>query len=97
MKDDRDKATGDQIRSPVARRQAAYKDRQEQTGKKRVQVWMDRDDWQSGFDMGAAGKPSRPGAEVRDQLAWFSGWIEGDAKRQGFQYSKGTTKRSDEG
>jgi hypothetical protein len=91
MKDDQDKA-GDHSRSPVARRQAAYKDRQEQAGKKRVQVWMDRDDWQAGFDTGAVGKPSRPGAEVCDQLAWFSGWIEGDAKRQGFEYSKGTTK-----
>jgi hypothetical protein len=70
--------------SSSAVRQAAYKARQEQAGKKRVQVWLDEGDWQVGFDAGEARKPSQPDESIRDQLAWFSGWIEGDAKRRGF-------------
>lgn len=54
-------------------------------------VSMIQADWQLGFDAGEAGKPSTPvSPNVSHALSWFSGYIEGDAKRRGFEYSKGT-------
>jgi hypothetical protein len=67
-------------KAQVAQRQRDYKNRQIQAGKKRVQVWMDQEAWQAGFNAGKAGKPSLPSAAITDQLAWFAGWTEAVAK-----------------
>ena len=53
--------------------------------------------WQEGFETGEAGRlvsrcPYR--AATTEAWSWHSGWIEGDAKRQGFSYSRGTLPRS---
>lgn len=82
MKDPKDKQTGDLLKSPVAKRQAAFRERQRAAGKKQVTVWITEADWQAGFDAGAAGRPANPVPQGLDGLSWISGWIEGDAKRQ---------------
>ncbi len=82
MKDPHDKQTGDMLASPSAQRQAAYKARREAQGFKRTTVWIHEGAWQAGYDAGFAGKPSTPVPAGLDGLSWFSGYIEGDAKRQ---------------
>lgn len=45
--------------------------------------------WQAGFDAGKAGRPMTPCPHKFDPFSYFSGWIEGEAKRRGFEYSRG--------
>ena len=45
---------------------------------------IDRQVWLAGFVAGEAGKSWRP---PQDVYSWHSGWVEGDAKRQGREYS----------
>ena len=82
MKDTKDNKTGDLLKSAGARRQAAYRERQQAAGKRQRVVWIHEGDWQAGFDAGEAGKPASPVPQGIDGLSWVSGWIEGDAKRQ---------------
>jgi len=54
-----------------------------------VKVRIDPSAWQAGFDAGEAGRPITPCPQNLDPFSYFSGWIEGDAKRQGFEHSLG--------
>lgn len=38
-------------------------------------------DWQKGFDAGLLGISQYPVPSTTDEYSWFSGWIEGSAKR----------------
>ncbi|HLK64472.1 MAG TPA: hypothetical protein VKU19_13595 [Bryobacteraceae bacterium] len=58
-----------------------------------VNLTMDAEAWRGGFTAGDTGRlmhkcPYRAG--TTEAWSWCSGWIEGDAKRQGFSYSRGT-------
>lgn len=81
MKDSTDKKAGNLLKSANARRQEAFRERQREAGKRQVMVWIDQESWQAGFDAGAVGRSSSPVPAGVDGLSWFSGWIEGDAKR----------------
>jgi hypothetical protein len=50
---------------------------------------IDRLAWLAGFVAGEAGKPASLRLANQDAYSWFSGWTEGDAKRQGYEYSLG--------
>lgn len=52
-----------------------------------VKARIDPSAWQAGFDAGEAGHPMTPCPQNLDPFSYFSGWIEGDAKRQGFEHS----------
>lgn len=78
MKDALDKGTEDMLLS----RNARYEARRKAEGWRRVSVWQKADDWQAGFDAALAGQPANPVPKGLDGLSWFSGWIEGDAKRK---------------
>lgn len=47
-------------------------------------VRIDPSAWQAGFEAGEAGRPMAPCLQNLDRFSYISGWIEGDAKRQGF-------------
>ena len=54
---------------------------------------IDSKAWQKGFEGGEAGRPMfrcpyRAG--TTEAWSWCSGWVEGEAKRQGYSYSRGT-------
>lgn len=83
MKDEKDKKTPDMFKSGNARRQEAFRERQKAAGKRQRLVWIHDESWQAGFDAGVAGTPSTPIPVGIDGLSWFSGWIEGEAKRLG--------------
>lgn len=85
MKDKRDTKTTDLLKSSGARRQAAYRERQQAAGKRQRVVWIHENDWQAGFAAGEAGTPAAPVPQGVDGLSWFSGWVEGEAKRKGAQ------------
>ena len=82
MKDSRDNKTGDMLKSAGARRQEAYRQRQQAAGKRQRVVWIHDASWEAGFAAGKAGTPSSPVPEGIDGLSWFAGWIEGEAKRK---------------
>jgi hypothetical protein len=54
-----------------------------------AKVRIDLSAWRAGFDAGEAGRSMAPCPRNLDPFSYFSGWIEGDAKRQGFEYSRG--------
>lgn len=83
MQDSKDTKTGDLLKSAGARRQAAFRARQKAEGKKQVLVWIDSISWDLGFESGKSGLPSAPPKDC-DELSFFSGYIEGKAKRDGF-------------
>lgn len=56
-------------------------------------ITIDRDSWIAGFRDGEKSRPSR--YYDFDGYSYTSGWIEGNAKRQGFSYSLGTLKPED--
>lgn len=64
-----------------AERQAEYSARMKKDGYKRTTVWVKDEDWQAGYKAGAAGQKSAPPAGIH-RLSWFSGYIEGEAKRE---------------
>lgn len=70
-------------KSPGAKRQEAYRQRQQAAGKRQRMVWIHDASWQVGFLAGEAGTPSSPMPDGIDALSWFSGWIEGESKRLG--------------
>ena len=76
-----DTKTSELLKSPGAKRQEAYRHRQQAAGRKQRVVWIHDDAWQAGFAAGEAGTPSTPVPPGTDGLSWFSGWIEGEAKR----------------
>ena len=46
--------------------------------------------WAEGFAAGEAGKRKCPYlAGSREAWSWWSGWVEGGAKREGFEYGGG--------
>jgi hypothetical protein len=83
MQDSKDKKTGDLLQSSGAKRQAAFRARQKAEGKKQVLVWIDSISWNLGFEAGKCGSPNTPPKDA-DELSFFSGYIEGKAKREGF-------------
>jgi hypothetical protein len=46
-----------------------------------VKVPLDSASWQAGFNTGKAGKSSRIPSGIKDRMAWYSGYIEGQASR----------------
>lgn len=52
-------------------------------------VRIDPSAWQAGFEAGEAGRPMTPCPQNLDPFSYFSGWIEGNAKRQRFGHSLG--------
>lgn len=50
-------------------------------------VQIDSDAWRAGFEAGETGRAMTPCSANLDAFSYFSGWIEGDAKRQGYRYS----------
>lgn len=83
MKDTRDTKTSELLKSPGAKRQEAYRKRQQAAGKRQCMVWIEDGSWQKGFAAGGAGKLSGSLPVGVDALSWFAGWIEGKAKRTG--------------
>lgn len=58
-----------------------------------MRLAIDSRSWQEGFAAGEAGQLASRcpyAATTREAWSWYSGYIEGDAKRQGFSYSRGT-------
>ncbi|MHA6848603.1 hypothetical protein [Ralstonia syzygii] len=53
----------------------------------KIRVRIDPKAWRAGFDAGEAGRAMTPCPADLDSLSYFSGWIEGDAKRQGYAVS----------
>ena len=47
--------------------------------KAKIQVPLNKTDWQSGFDAGSSGMPQVPVPAGADSFSWSSGWIEGKA------------------
>jgi hypothetical protein len=57
-------------------------------------VTIDPKAWDEGFTAGEERKSICPYPPTsREAYSWHSGQIEGDAKRQGFSYSRGKSKR----
>ena len=56
---------------------------------------IDRQSRLAGFVAGEGGKPSYLCWAEHDVCSWRSGWVEGDAKRQGHKYSLGTLTQAD--
>jgi ribosome modulation factor len=58
-----------------------------------MRLTIDSQAWQEGFTAGEAGRLASNrcpyAAATTEAWSWHSGWIEGDAKRQGFSYSRG--------
>jgi hypothetical protein len=54
----------------------------DQEGSVMKAIKQDPSDWQAGYDAGLAGHYYVCPADVRDQLAWNSGYIEGHAAKQ---------------
>jgi hypothetical protein len=56
-----------------------------------MKLTMDPRAWEEGFEAGAGRLMGRCPylAATTEAWAWHSGWIEGDAKRQGYGYSRG--------
>ncbi|WP_155033831.1 hypothetical protein [Burkholderia pseudomallei] len=52
----------------------------------KVRVLIDPEAWRAGFEAGETGHAMTPCPANLDALSYFSGWIEGDAKRQGYDY-----------
>jgi hypothetical protein len=66
----------------TAERQADHRKRLRETGKVQKLITIDETDWQAGFDAGLVGaKNYPPPKEIQDDLAWYSGYIEGKAKK----------------
>lgn len=58
-----------------------------------MRLTIDSRAWREGFTAGEAGRLASRcpyAAGTTEAWSWHSGWIEGDAKRQGFSYSRGT-------
>ncbi|WP_152754257.1 hypothetical protein [Burkholderia cepacia] len=53
---------------------------------------IDPNAWHAGFDAGEAGRAMTPCPANLDAFSYFSGWIEGDAKRLGYNYSAGAER-----
>lgn len=53
---------------------------------------IDPDAWRAGFVAGETGRAMTPCPASLDAFSYFSGWIEGDAKRQGYEYSTGAER-----
>lgn len=57
-------------------------------------IEIDRADWIAGFKDGESGRPNAPGPGI-DGYSYASGYVEGAAKRQGYEYSLGTVTEED--
>ncbi|CAJ4306140.1 Uncharacterised protein [Burkholderia pseudomallei] len=55
-------------------------------------VQIDSDAWRAGFEAGETGRAMTPCPANLDSFSYFSGWIEGDAKRRGYDYSAGAKR-----
>lgn len=67
----------------LAERQAAHREKLKSEGKTQRLITVSEVDWQAGFEKGLSGGSEYPvPPEVTDRLAWFSGVLEGKAKRE---------------
>ena len=65
-----------------------------------MRLTIDSQAWQEGFTAGEAGRLASRcpyTAATTEAWSWHSGWIEGDAKRQGYSFSRGAMPRSAQG
>ena len=51
-----------------------------------MRITIEPAEWCQGFEDGQRGRPGKVGGTFN----YFSGYVEGDAKRQGYSYSVGT-------
>ncbi|WP_175854731.1 hypothetical protein [Burkholderia anthina] len=58
----------------------------------KVVVQIDPEAWRAGFDAGETGRAMTPCPANLDAFSYFSGWIEGDAKRQGYKQDVGAMR-----
>jgi hypothetical protein len=58
----------------------------------KIVLRIDPNAWRAGFEAGEIGRPMTPCPAGLDAFSYFSGWIEGDAKRQGYEYSAGAER-----
>lgn len=57
-----------------------------------MKITQDKDSWEAGFKAGYERRGNRPGPEVKDSLAWHSGYIEGQAKALGYDEPEGASE-----
>jgi len=77
MKDNRDRATGDLLKSADARRQAEFKERQRAAGFAQKTVWVRKADYDAGklaAELGSTNASDCP--PDRDRLSWMLGYCE---------------------
>lgn len=53
----------------------------------KVGVLIDPEAWRAGLQAGETGRAMTPCPASLDAFSYFSGWIEGDAKRQSYEYN----------
>lgn len=58
----------------------------------RPTVQIDSDAWRAGFEAGETGRAMTPCPANLNPFSYFSGWIEGHAKRRGYEYSAGAKR-----
>ncbi|RSK71665.1 hypothetical protein [Burkholderia pseudomallei] len=58
----------------------------------KIDALIDSEAWRAGFEAGETGRAMTPCPANLDAFSYFSGWIEGDAKRQGYDYSAGAKR-----
>ena len=64
----------------AAQRQRDFRAKLKDQGKRQMLVTLTDEDWQSGYDAGMEGEEPYAPSDV-DGLSWYSGYIEGKAKR----------------
>jgi len=86
MKDERDMATGELLKSSAASRQAAYKDRKRKAGFQQKTLWVRADDFAAGVlaaELGSTNASQCP--EKYDRLSWMLGYCEALERMHGGQ------------
>ena len=69
-------------RSAVSIRQQRYRQRMEETGYRRVTLWLHQDSEQKGYERGLAGEKLLPAPAGLDQLSYCTGWLRGAGDQQ---------------
>jgi len=79
MKDQHDTKTDDLLKTPNARRQAAFKARMREQGYKQKQIWLHEASYESGYQAGQLGGGTvadfPPG--LVDKKSWVLGYADG--------------------
>ncbi len=48
-------------------------------------IRQDSKSWEAGHAAGLQGKRNKCPSDIEDELAWYSGFVEGKAEREGFR------------